>query len=216
MSGFFSRLFGSRPRPRLPELPGPVAPDGFYDMTFAVTEIAEDGTLLRLSCRATADGKTVGFDLTLPRHIDSGLVFVGDGNVSFSPKARLPAPVTLIGLGEPSTGLAATMAARSGRQPQDLSAYPDAPGSLPNALPLTGIHLEAGDRDLHSQTTRIKVFFEMGDPAFDQQQLEGTEQQPLYAEAFLIPDLANGVIHLHDKDYAYRPVIIDILTAAWR
>lgn len=216
MSGFLSRLFRrglTDPATDLPALPGDVTEDEFYDMTFAVTAQSVTDGLLHLSCRAQANGLEVGFDMTLPQHIEGGLSFNADGTPTLA-NAGLSAPVTFLPAGPATTALTATLSARTGHIAQDLSTYHDAPPTLPERLEVHAMHLEEGPVDLSQQSTRIKLFFEFG-PAPEGEGEEDPEVEQLYAELFLIPDLPRGRLALHDKDYAYRPVLIDIFTAAW-
>ena len=211
MANFLSRLFGTE-RPDLPQLPQLNDPDDFYDMCFAVTGIIPEGEDLTLTCRGLAGDKTVGFDVTLPEHLLSGLETDAEGMVGLSRNATLPRPVTLTAANGASLALARALPGLTLCRPRGLGSYQDAPELILPALTFTGIHLEEGDRSLRDSATRIKLFYEHGLPDDDP---EDEDALVLYWEAFLIADLPNGLLRLDEKDPSYRQEMLDTLIAAW-
>ncbi|WP_407493512.1 hypothetical protein [Pseudooceanicola sp. MF1-13] len=211
MASFFSRLFGTE-KPDLPQLPRLDDPEDFYDMTFAITGIVPNGNMLTLRARAMVGDAVVGFDVTLPEYVSSGLERDADGNVGLSRNATLSDPVVIKPVRDASAALARALPDLTTTRPQGLGAYLNAPKLLPADLTFVGIHLEEGDRVLRDTWTRIKLFYDLWMPAED---LDDEDAPILYWEAFLIPDLPNGVLRLDEKDPTYRQEMLDTLIAAW-
>ncbi len=188
--GIFSSFFGCNQKPKpieLIELTSNQEIEGWNDLIFSITEKEKlNNGFWSLTCKAKHENQIVGIKINIADAIPAGFLSNGPDNTSFASKS-----VEFESIGIESDNLIRVMS--------ELYEQPIKTSFRNDKLTVTSFPLNDKKAVLKNGRFQFKLFFDDND------------EQNLYSEIFLNPDLKNGTIELNEKDEDYRKNIILIL-----
>ncbi|MBB6428377.1 hypothetical protein [Algisphaera agarilytica] len=164
--------------------------DGYVDLTFQITRLADEGDFYSLSLAASYCDEVLGMEITFDRTIESG--FDNDMNLINAHVYRKG--VSFIRSGAESDRLISAIGHLYGMG-SDLNGMVDRES-------FTAIALHQGDLDFSNMCVKLKLFGKGGEPL----------DEEAYYESFLNVDLKNRLVYWNEKDIDYRKSLLEALT----
>ncbi|NIK93613.1 hypothetical protein GZ212_15740 [Mangrovimonas sp. CR14] len=189
LMGILSGIFGCSQNKKLIELTSNQdAEEGWQDLIFTITQkVKLDNGFWSLTCKAKYENQTVGLKINIADGIPAGIVGKEIDNTSFASKG-----VEIQSIGKESDKLIEVISKLYGQ--------PKSSVFTSEKLIFTAFPLNKEKAILENGRFHFKLFFDEND------------EQNLYAEIFLNPDLKNGTLELNEKDEEYRMNIVKLLS----
>jgi len=187
--GIFSNVFGFSQHNNLIELTSKQdAEEGWNDLILTITKKEKlSNGFWSLICKAKYENHIVGLKINIVDGIPAGIVNDEIDNTSFTKKG-----VEIYSIGKESDKLLEIISKLYGETKKTKFKR--------DKLTFTAFPLNTEKAILENGRFHFKLFFD-----------ENNEQN-LYAEFFLNPDLKNGTIELNEKDQEYRMNIVNLLS----
>lgn len=164
--------------------------NGFVDLTFRISNLADDGTHYRFHLAASHDDQELGLDVVLTKGIKAGF----DDNMGLVKDHVYRQGVRFLRSGSESDRLVSTIGMLYEADPL--------PETMVSEESFTVIALHQGDLDFKSECVKLKLFGKDGEP-FDEN---------AYYESFFNVDLASRMVYWNEKDPDYRQPLLRALT----
>jgi hypothetical protein len=165
--------------------------EGFVDLTFLITMLADDGNCYRFHLAASHNNSELGIDVILLKGIKSGF----DGNMELIKDHVYRLGVRFLKSGTESDRLIGAIGQFYGAE--------NVPQKMVAEESFTAIALHQGELDFANDCVKLKLFGRDGEP-FD----EGA-----YYESFFNVDFANSMVYWNEKDPGYRQALLAALSA---
>lgn len=159
--------------------------EDFFRLVLRIARLSVDEATYRFQLAASYRDKTVGFDVTLLRGIESGL----DADMDLIQDHVYRNAVHFVRRGIESDRFVSVMARLCGANSGRLQ--------MVNEESFTAIAVHQGEIDFETDEVQLKLF---GNDVDDDEET--------YYELFFIVDLANRYICLHEKDTDYREPLL--------
>jgi hypothetical protein len=185
--GILSSFLGFSQNENLIELTSK-AEEGWKDLIFTITEKEKlKNGFWSLTCKAKYKNEVVGLKVNIKDGIPAGIVNNEMEKTSFTKKG-----VEILSIGKESNNLIKAIS--------ELYEQPKKLKFTSKKLSLTLFPLNQEKAVLENGEFKFKLFFD-----------ENNEQN-LYSEIFLNPNLKNGTLELNEKDEEYRMNIVKLLS----
>ena len=162
--------------------------EGWKDLVLTITKKEKlDNGFWNLICKAKYENQIVGLKINIKDGIPAGIVNDEIDNTSFTKKG-----IEIYSIGKESDKLIEVISKLYGKTKETKFTT--------EKLILTVFPLNREKAILENGKFSFKVFF------------DEKNEQNLYAELFIKPDLINGTIELNEKDEEYRNNIVNLLS----
>ena len=168
--------------------------EGFIDCVFAIRNMSETPKKYRFQLKATYKGNVVGFDVEVPKGLQSSL----DADANLISENVYRRGIAFRRSGDESDRLVSALA--------ELYELSSAQAHMVKEIRFTGIVLHQGPLDMKTEPVKIKLF------GYDREE----DDQDLYSESFFNLDLANGFVFWNEKDQEYRGGLVRSLGSEQR
>ncbi|HVW03173.1 MAG TPA: hypothetical protein VHB77_22620 [Planctomycetaceae bacterium] len=164
--------------------------EGFVDLCFQLTDLAEDDDCYRFHLAASHKGAVVGMDCVLVKGIEGAF----DDDMEFIESHVYRAGVRFLRSGAESDRLISAIQQLYGLGKQRLR--------MVDEEVFTAVALHQGDLDFDTDAVKLKLF--------------GRDDEPFgeddYYETFFNVDLGNGFVFWNEKDGEYRQPLVRALS----
>ena len=187
--GILSSIFGCIQNKNLIELTSNQdAEEGWQDLIFTITEKEKlDNGFWSLTCKAKYENQIVGLKIKIADGIPAGIVNDEIDNTNFVANG-----VEIQSIGTESDKLIEVIS--------NLYEQPKMTKFSSEKLTFTAFPLNREKGILENGKFKFKLFF------------DDNNEQNLYAEFYMNPDLINGIVELNEKDEEYRMNIVKLLS----
>lgn len=190
--GFFSSIFGRKSNQNSGSLieitSNQEEEDGWQDLIFSITEKKNESNIWNLKCEGVHGGVVVGFRIYINEGIDAGINEDGIDSTKF-----IVDGIRIESIGEKSDKLIEIMSS--------IYKQPIVKKFTQTKLNYTIFPLNNEKAILENGRFKFKLFFDDND------------EQGLYSELYINPNLPNGTLELNEKDEDYRENIIKSMTS---
>jgi hypothetical protein len=187
--GILSSVFGFSQNKNLIELTSNQdAEEGWQDLIFTITKKEKiDNGFWSLTCKAKYENQIVGLKINIADGIPAGIVNNELDNTRFVENG-----IEIQSIGTESDKLISVISQLYGQL--KLTKFST------EKLTFTIFPLNRENATLENGRFKFKLFF------------DDNNEQNLYAEFYLNPDLKNGIVELNEKDEEYRQNIVKLLS----